>query len=277
MTTSQGLFKRYPIIIAVIAVIVALIGIRRAPHDSYVAVLAARAVLCGIMLFFLWLVSGQKTLTQIHNQTGYVIKSGIGFWVFAMVLGVPGFLMQMKESGGLPDGWLVRAVTIFFMFLFACLFEELCFRAVLNDAIVCQFRNSKHVFLMSAFISSLIFGASHCLGSDLTSGLAWAQAVMKTLECALFGFAMLLLYWKTRNILACGIVHAGFDLFPGLVLVFKSTPELGAGTYVRADEAGSMVNLVVYPVIILIVAVITWRIWKKVGTTIDFEEIRKNW
>ena len=277
MTTSEGFFKRYPIIIAVIAVIVALTGIARAPRDSYFSVLVARAVLCGFMLFFLWLVSGQKTLSQISHQTGYVIKSGIGFWIFSLVLGLLGFSMQMKTAGGLPEGWLSRAMLIFFMFLFACLFEELCFRAILNDAIVYQFRNAKHVFLMSAVISSLVFGASHCLGSSLTSGLAWAQAVMKTLECAIFGFAMLILYWKTRNILACGILHAGFDLFTSLVLIFQSTPELGAGTYVRADKAGSMVNIIVYPVFILIVAVITWRIWEKVGKTIDFEEMRKNW
>ena len=43
-----------------------------------------------------------------------------------------------------------------------------------------------------------------------------AQAVLKTVSCAIFGLALLLLYWKTRNIWACAIVHGLFDFFPSI-------------------------------------------------------------
>ncbi|MBR5604798.1 MAG: CPBP family intramembrane metalloprotease [Verrucomicrobia bacterium] len=278
MTTSQVFLKRYPIIIGVIALVLAIKGVLYSPHETYLDILEARVVLCAIMLFFLWLISGKKTLSQINNQTGYVIKKGIGLWIFALFVGLCAFYAQLRHAGGMPAGWQSRAIVIFFMFFFTCLFEELCFRAVLNDAIVYQFRNSKHVFLMSALISTLIFGAAHCLGSSLTSGLAWAQAVLKTLSCAVFGFALMVLYWKTRNILACGIVHTVYDYLVSFSLVFISSPKLSFGTYIRPDKAGSILNVVyVYPITILITGLIAWRIWKKVGKTIDFEEMRKNW
>ncbi|MBR4907983.1 MAG: CPBP family intramembrane metalloprotease [Acidaminococcaceae bacterium] len=279
MTTSQGFLKRYPIIIALIAFVLAITGVLYSPHETFLKILEVRVVLCVIMLFFLWLISGNKTLSQINNQTGYVIKKGAGLWIIALFVGLFAFYGHLTRAGGMPAGWQSRAIIIFFMYFFICLFEELCFRGVLNDAIVYQFRNSKHVFLMSALISTLIFGAAHCLGSSLTSGLAWAQAVLKTLSCAVFGFALLVLYWKTRNILACGIVHTLYDYFVSFSSsIFISSPKLSYGTYIRPDKAGSMLNIhYVYPITILITGLIAWRIWKKVGKTIDFEEMRKNW
>ena len=46
---------------------------------------------------------------------------------------------------------------------FVGLFEEVAFRALINDAIVYQFRSFKHVFLLSAVLSSLIFGYVHVM------------------------------------------------------------------------------------------------------------------
>ena len=117
------------------------------------------------------------------------------------------------------------------MFISVGLFEELAFRAVINDAIIYKFREKKYVFVLSAVVSSLVFGAAHIVGEfDATSAIAWGQAVAKTLESGVFGLALLILYWKTRNIWACGVAHGLFDFFAGYtVRQFRFVKTKGIG------------------------------------------------
>ena len=105
--------------------------------------------------------------------------------------------------------------------------------------------------------------------------MAWGQAVGKTLEASLFGFALLILYWKTRNIWACGLAHGLNDFLTdytsGLFI-----PEEGLGSYVRMGEDAAKL-LLVYVGMIVINLFFVLIIWKKVGKTIDFEKIRREW
>ena len=119
MTTSQVFLKRYPIIIGVIALVLAIKGVLYSPHETYLDILEARVVLCAIMLFFLWLISGKKTLSQINNQTGYVIKKGAGLWIIALFVGLFAFYGHLTRAGGMPAGWQSRAIIIFFMYFFS--------------------------------------------------------------------------------------------------------------------------------------------------------------
>ena len=55
--------------------------------------------------------------------------------------------------------------------------------------------------------------------------------------CAIFGLALLLLYWKTRNIWACAIVHGLFDFFPSISgAIYNSGVEETSG-YVAAGRS----------------------------------------
>ena len=51
---------------------------------------------------------------------------------------------------------------------------------------------------------------------------------------------------------------------------------LGAGSYVREGTEGKIVA-VVYMIQIVIVGLITLRVWRKVGKTIDFDALRESW
>jgi membrane protease YdiL (CAAX protease family) len=75
--------------------------------------------------------------------------------------------------------------------LFVGLFEETAFRALINDSIVYQFRSFKHVFLLSAILSSLIFGYVHVMFVPVNSPIIAGQVVGKTISTALFGLASL--------------------------------------------------------------------------------------
>ncbi len=117
--------------------------------------------------------------------------------------------------------------------------------------------------------------AAHIIGADLSTPLAWGQAAGKTLSCAVFGLTLLILYWKTRNIRACGVVHGVYDF-----LLSFSDGIFQKGTivapYVLPDEAALPV-IIIYSVTTVIELFLFWIVWRKVGRKIDFEEMRRSW
>lgn len=275
MTKFFELLKRHPVLIGILAVGLAVLS-TFIPQNSYFARFAIRVFMCGTMLFLVYLVSGEKTLSKGNYKTGYVIKSMMGLLIIAALMGAFNVWTKISRDG-VAEGFMLRMLILALMFLAGCLFEELCFRAVLNDAIFYQFKNVKGVFVISAVVTSLVFGAVHVIGSPLTSALEWAQAGMKTLSSAVFGFALLIMYWKTRNIWACGLVHAAYDFLTEVALAFGSEVSIGAGSYVAADATTAIASIIVLGVNTLIGALITWHVWRKVGRTIDFEELRRTW
>ncbi len=209
MTRFFEFLKRQPMMTAVLALMIAMAGVGL-PQESYLTRAVLRVLLTGTMLFLLSLISGEKTLSQGDNQTGYVIRQLMGFLILAAIAGVLTAVGTVVQ-GQVRPGILLRLVTLLLLFLFVGLFEELCFRAVLNDAMICQFRSSRAVFVWSAVFSSLIFGAVHVIGSPLTGAVEVLEAVLKTLSTAIVGFAFLILYWKTRpwGLRLSGVLPAG--------------------------------------------------------------------
>lgn len=93
---------------------------------------------------------------------------------------------------------------------------------------------------------------------DVTSLTAWALAIGKTLESAVFGFASLILYWKTRNVWACGIAHGLYDFLTAFSTgIFQSAQE--ATSYVAVNDNSSY-SLIMYGVRTVIALIITYII-----------------
>ena len=178
----------------------------------------------------------------------------------------------------LIQGWPLQLLTTFFFFIGVGLFEELMFRAIINDALIYQFRNVKHIFLISAIVTSSVFGFVHVFESAITGEIndlaTIVQAALKTLSAGIFGLNLLVMYWKTRNIWACAVVHGGYDFLTAYSQAIIQS-DTTTGTYVNASHAtGSIIAYLVQTVIELIIFIV---IWKKIGKTIDFEKIRKEW
>lgn len=266
--------KKHPLITAAVAIAYALICIHALREDTDYQVLIVRTLLCGAMAFFLYQISGEKTLVSSYNSTWYVIKVAMGFWIFALPLGVLSFFSNAEYP--FWDNIPLHMLTVFLMFIFVGLFEEMAFRAVINDAIVYRFREKKYVFVLSAVCCSLVFGAAHVIGANLSSPLAWGQAIGKTVSTGVFGLALLFLYWKTRNIWACGVVHGVYDFLLSFNKGIFNMSDAGPVSYVRGDEVG-MAVIVVYAVTTLIDLIIVWVVWRKVGRKINYQEMRETW
>ena len=268
--------KRHPLITAAIAIVYALVCIKMVPTTTDFQAFLVRTMLCGAMAFFLYQISGDKTLAASYNSTGYVIKVAIGFWILSFAVGLVSLAVSAATGAEKLDHPLRNLVVVFLMFLFVGLFEEMAFRAVVNDAIIYAFRDHKYVFVMSAVASSAAFGAAHVIGFDTSSALAWAQAAGKTISAGIFGLVLLFLDWKTRNIWACGMVHGMYDFFAAFGRAFYKSPGEGIPSYV-APDAEAVPVIIVYGVLTLIMLFILWRVWKKIGRQIDYDAIRADW
>jgi membrane protease YdiL (CAAX protease family) len=269
--------KKSPLITAALCIVYVVVCFKTVHTDTNFQFFIVRTMLCGAVCFFLYQISGDKTLTSCYVSTGYVILNSMGFLVMSLIMGSVLLLSNIEEQVLLNDNPVLGLIIVFLMFISVGLFEELAFRAVINDAIIYKFREKKYVFVLSAVVSSLVFGAAHIVGEfDAASAIAWGQAVAKTLESGVFGLALLILYWKTRNKWACGVAHGLFDFFAGYTEGLFVPMKTSGSSYINTGEDGPKI-LITYFVIAAINVVLTFLVWKKVGKTIDFEKIRREW
>lgn len=268
--------KKSPIITALLAIVYIMVCIKKVDTSTNFQVFLVRTMLCGAVCFFLYQISGDKTLTSSYNSTGYVIKVSIGFLIIATLIGIVLMVMSLQGDAPISDNPVLGTLVLFLMFMAVGLFEELAFRAVINDAIIYKFREWKYVFVLSAVVSSIAFGAAHVIGFNTSSYLAWLQAIGKTLSSGVFGLALLILYWKTRNIWACGVVHGLYDFLASFSMGIYKSPALQHTSYVASDENAIQV-IILYSVLTVIEGAFALIIWKKIGKKIDFKKIRKDW
>ncbi len=72
----------------------------------------------------------------------------------SLIMGTVLMISNIEEQVPLKDNPVLEFIIVFLMFISVGLFEELAFRAVINDAIIYKFREKKYVFALSAVVSS---------------------------------------------------------------------------------------------------------------------------
>ena len=266
--------KQSPIITGVIGVVVAVGGMKilSAGDGDLLKMFALRVLLFLSTCVFIYLVSREKAFENCHTTTGYVVKWEILTLFYPIVMLPVNFILGKSPA----VNWLIQLILSVIVCLFVGLYEEAVFRVLINDAILYKFRNSKHVFVWIAIVSSFVFGAVHVITPSIfSSPLAFGTAMLKIIQTGLYGFCLLIMYWKTRNILGIALAHAIYDgltVVPGAIL--NDTSDIGsADMYVNSGSTG----MILYMVLIVVIGVAAAIIWRKVGREIDFDEIRKAW
>ncbi len=272
--------KKQPVVTMLLAVIIGMAGILSLDGgDIPIGGFVLRILLSGTMGVYLYLISGEKAIQDYSESTGYVIKTLSVYWILAGIVGLLGMLMLFDESTVKYENWYVNLLLGFFEMLAVGLFEELLFRAIINDSIIYQFRNCKGVFVLSAVVSFLVFGAVHIVPAVLAGSVydtnTALQAVMKTVQTGVLGLTLLVMYWKSRNIWACAVLHGIYDFLLALHTYFVNIGSMGG--YVSTDSSAGNSALIMYSVTTVIELLIFFRVWKKVGKTIDFEKLRQEW
>ncbi len=286
MKKAYLFLKRQPLIAGAVCFALCVLSIKSIDtgdtYDYQGALL--RILLSALCLVTLGLISGTKVIDSADHETGYALKKLAPLLILPALLGVAGVVTSLSRP--MVENWPVNFAQGVLMMCSVGVFEELCFRAVMHDALLYQFREKKSVFIWIALISCIVFGAVHVMDSDLGTGLAFAQAALKTATTAMSGFIWLIVYWKTHNIWACAITHALNDLLisiSGLLFVPDAATAAEQG-YVMDQtvvENGVAINmgfmaLGMY-IIQFVFCLVVLLFLLKVLRSIDFEEIRREW
>ena len=269
--------KAHPAFTGFTAMVVDVTAIKVLNPDGHIYGMALlRAVLFVAMCVFVYHISGNKVFENANGKNvGYVLKWNILAMIYVLPLLILGVFNMAKEGTKMVEDWPLRLLGTVLVCLCVGLLEEIVFRVALNEGLLYAFRNSKHIFLWSAIISSFIFGFVHIIGADISSPSAVAAAALKTITTAMGGLFWLILYWKTRNLLAIGICHGLYD-FCTMIMGNLTDAEVqigGAENY----AAGNFITIGAYSIEIVFTLVGLLILWFKVGRKIDFEEIRKTW
>ncbi len=285
MKPFYNLMKKVPLLAGIVGVVLGICFIKIVgPGFSTVSKenMMIRIGLTFVSLLFLTLISGNKIFENSSNQTGYALKRLVPFMIYAMIAGGLMLFTSINQSV-LKADWPVVLIIGAVEMLFVGLYEEIAFRALINDAFLYQFREKKGIFVVIAIVSCLVFGYIHIMGVSLDTPLAFGQAAMKTINCALYGFSFLVIYWKTHNIWAGAVAHGFYD-FCALVTSNLFEGKEGPHSYVlegSIESEGTTLNAgavaLGYSVFEFVFMIILTIIMIRVLKTIDFKKIREEW
>lgn len=184
------------------------------PGDGLEGSLVQTAVLAAIALAGVLLVD-RRALGEPRS-----LPRGLRGWTVAvlavgLVAGVGSlWLADATEGVGGAAGLAGSAVLVVATCLLTGVFEESVFRVLAIDALAPLFGGDRGL-LKAAVWSSVLFGVLHSsVGDAATAGTAivWAQALVKPVQAALFGFFMAALFMRTRNFWVVAGVHGLFDV-----------------------------------------------------------------
>ena len=227
-----------------------------------------------MLCFFLYAVSGKKTFERCGSQMGYVLKNGWPMLIFPFIFFAAGIVGAFTNGARLNTDWPIRLGTCIILMMLAGISEELGYRAVACDSLLPKLRHTRHPFLYTAVISGLVFGVSHVILGGLDGWLSVVLGILKICTTAVFGASMMILYWKTRNVLAIGILHGLYDLLP-MVYDYLFMTETVAET--AGYTGGDMGSLVIYLIQLAVDVFVLRYIYRKVGTTINYQQVLENW
>ena len=268
--------KKHPVITGVVGVVIGVAATKVYEMDTVGKIAFLRIIFTMAMSMFIYLISGVKSFEKCHTTTGYVVRWGLLTIIPELLLLFGLVFSFISGKSAIIEGWQVRVPLAVITCIFVGLFEELTFRVTIGDALLYGFRNNKHVFIWIAIISSLVFGSVHVItGSIFNSSDAMISAILKTLSAGIGGFCWLILYWKTRNVWGIALVHAlcDFPSFFNSALTETKVSIGGADNYTGLGGAG--IGIYLFQIACSVFAAVI--LWKKVGKTIDFEEIRRDW
>ena len=274
MNIIKSFFKKYPISILFIELIIDLCALELVRKQPVIIALITRLLLALKSYFLVKLIAGDKVkgYWDIKNAL-YVISRLKPFWIFAFVVGSLSFSSFMLVGTPLIENWFIKFAFYFFFMLTVGLFEEMTFRVVINESILYQFKDDKNVFKYIGIATVLIFGVVHIIGSDITSFISLATAILKVLSAGLIGLTFMFMFWKKKNILGCVLTHAFYDFFSAISTYFFVPGMELKTSYVNDGNVG-IVTIVVYLGMIAWTVYILNRLWKSELKDFDFEKLK---
>lgn len=272
--------KKYPTVLAVLSFFFmwGLLKLMNFMPEGPLSFGINECVMAVIVFGVTFLFMGKEKVSYSSKGFGYAFSLLRGYYIFMTVVLVLGIVNAILEKVVLHSGssfQLLPFINISITALFVGIVEEFVFRGLMFGGLLQKFGNSKKMIIIAAFISGLSFGALHVLGfvvaGEITSAGAAATAILKILQCAIFGIILCFIYYKTRNLYVVAVLHSLDDF---LLFVATGGGSTKAADYVVTD--GSKIGLAVgaYLVFILVLVPTFIRSIKDInpGEAIPFDD-----
>ena len=244
--------RKYPILVAIIGLIIGVASIVYIPVDKNNPLLMAllRLVLSAIMIGIMILMGAKKSLSNVKEGFSYTLRKNRYLLILAFILGILIFIPGILNFGFSKE-LLLKELSYFIFCITIGLFEESLFRGVVFQGILRKTGNTHKGIWGAIIVSSIIFGAVHVYtyivgaSHDLTGII---ESIGKTLQTGAIGVLLAAVYLKTRNLWAIALVHTLNDFFLMQAIMFTSDT---IGNYVTSGSDGVR-SIIVYAVQVLL-------------------------
>lgn len=277
MNLCKEFSKKHPVILTIITCVLcyALMQLTVFVPASPLRFGIREIIMTVAALILAFIFMGKEKLGFSKKGFSFAFKSVSGYLKLMTVIGVwfallPVLSKLVNQPGG--DVTPLAVVNIVIAGFFVGIAEEFIFRGLIFGGLAQKFGNTKKGIILAAVISGLIFGAMHVIGTvidgEVTTIWAALTAILKTLQCSIFGVVLAFIYYKTRNVYAVAAIHSLNDF-----LLFIGTLSTGAGiSYVSATK--SLPSIAIYVVFTLVLVPNLVKCIKEmnVGDAIPFDD-----
>lgn len=225
--------------------------------------LAAVRLLCAVLAAsFLALIFGRDNMMLRPSGVGFSLKKSI----YVLSIAILASLLSIKNSAELQNSWIMTLAGSAVLCVFVGLFEEILFRGIVFRSLITGAEGDRKTVIISAIVSSLLFGFLHTLpaflaGSVNSAGTA-GEVLAKTLSAAIVGFLLCALFYKTKSLAGPALIHALNDFFPiAFIRAFSNAGSQFSTGYVTGSKYAA-VSALVYTLLLIPCAVIGWKVFK---------------
>lgn len=195
------------------------------------------------------------TRLLVPTRAAFATALRKGWWAIATSAVLMVFEISWNFAAGekvIESGWLGRLFTITALCAGVGLVEEGMFRGLLLNGLLDLTGTTRRGLYRAVIISSVVFGLAHIDFSTLNYAdpMAYAQALLKTVQTGTYGFFLASLIVSSKSILGAVLIH-GLDNFlllvPSMVLLEGS---LNVAYVTTGDDAWP--TIILYCVIIVL-------------------------
>lgn len=194
---------------------------------GYLGSILLRMILGVIMLSTLYIVAGREIFSWSKRSGRYAFLCGIFPLIFnSIVLTISVVETYQNPFRRLHDDWWCKALIFLALALMIGLFEEGLFRGIIANGLVKMMPKTKAGLYKAIIISSILFGFVHIvwylLDIEYFTLSSIVQMMISIFRIGCIGMLLAAIYYKTKNIWACILLHAMIDF-----ILFLNNPLTG--------------------------------------------------
>lgn len=228
MKSVKAFLKKCPIIYALFSLALIIVLLRFVPTipDCQVSAGIREIIMAAVILIIWGLIQGRKACCPDFTGTKYGFRLMRYMFILYCVFIVISVVNWIIKKIQIPFS---TALNLTLAALAVGIVEEFTFRGMLFSGLCHAFGATKKGVLWAAVISGLLFGIIHVLTELLQvheyTASRLVQMLGKTVQAGMIGFALALIYFKTRSIWAVAALHSLND---ALIFFYGAdTPQIG--------------------------------------------------